>query len=144
IPNTVKSAMRSLASLDVAMVNVHAAGGSSMMKAAIEGLEEGKQEGKERPICIAVTQLTSTSETLMKKEIGLEKTLEEAVAQYAILTKESGLDGVVCSTLEVPKLRDVGGSEFVTVTPGTRLASNDANEPVRGATPERPRARGPT
>lgn len=142
IPNTVKSAMRSLASLDVDMVNVHAAGGSSMMKAAIEGLEEGKQEGKERPICIAVTQLTSTSEAMMKKEIGIEKTLEEAVAHYAKLTKESGLDGVVCSTLEVPKLREVCGNEFVTVTPGIRLASDDLNDQVRVATPKRARELG--
>lgn len=105
----------------------------------IEGLEEGKQEGKERPICIAVTQLTSTSEAMMKKEIGIEKTLEEAVAHYAKLTKESGLDGVVCSTLEVPKLREVCGNEFVTVTPGIRLASDDVNDQVRVATPKRAR-----
>lgn len=79
---------------------------------------------------------------MMKKEIGIEKTLEEAVAHYAKLTKESGLDGVVCSTLEVPKLREVCGSEFVTVTPGIRLASDDVNDQVRVATPKRARELG--
>ncbi|CAM4028552.1 orotidine 5'-phosphate decarboxylase [Bacillus manliponensis] len=142
IPNTVKSAMRSLASLDVDMINVHAAGGSSMMKAALEGLEEGKKEGKKRPICIAVTQLTSTSEEMMREEIAIEKTLEETVAHYAKLAQESGLDGVVCSTLEVPNLREVCGANFVTVTPGIRLASDDVNDQVRVATPERARKLG--
>jgi orotidine-5'-phosphate decarboxylase len=142
IPNTVKSAMRSLASLGVDMVNVHAAGGTAMMKAALEGLEEGKQEGTKRPLCIAVTQLTSTSEDIMKKELWIEKSLEATVVHYAKLVQESGLDGVVCSTLEVPKLQEACGTSFVTVTPGIRMASENTNDQVRVATPARARALG--
>ncbi|WP_028398946.1 orotidine-5'-phosphate decarboxylase [Ectobacillus panaciterrae] len=142
IPNTVKSAMRNLASLGVDMVNVHAAGGTAMMKAALEGLEEGRQEGTKRPLCIAVTQLTSTSEDVMKREIWIEKSLEETVVHYAKLAQESGLDGVVCSTLEVPKLQEVCGKDFVTVTPGIRMTSDNANDQVRVATPARARELG--
>jgi orotidine-5'-phosphate decarboxylase len=142
IPNTVKSAMRSLANLEVDMVNVHAAGGTKMMKAALEGLEESTPAGKKRPICIAVTQLTSTSEETMQQELWIDKPLEETVLHYAKMAKESGLDGVVCSTLEVPSIRETCGENFVTVTPGIRLASDEVNDQVRVATPETAREYG--
>ncbi|UOY93702.1 orotidine-5'-phosphate decarboxylase [Ectobacillus sp. JY-23] len=141
IPNTVKSAMRSLADLGVDMVNVHAAGGTAMMKAALEGLQEGTQ-GKKRPLCIAVTQLTSTSEEMMNRELWIEKSLIDTVSHYAKLAKESGLDGVVCSTLEVPMLREHCGQDFITVTPGIRMGSDDTQDQVRVATPARARELG--
>jgi orotidine-5'-phosphate decarboxylase len=141
IPNTVKSAMRSLADLGVDMVNVHAAGGIAMMKAALEGLQEGTQ-GKKRPLCIAVTQLTSTSEEMMNRELWIEKSLIDTVSHYAKLAKESGLDGVVCSTLEVPMLKEHCGQDFVTVTPGIRMLSDDTQDQVRVATPARARELG--
>lgn len=144
IPNTVKSAMRNLAILGVDMVNVHAAGGTNMMKAALEGLQEGTPEGKERPICIAVTQLTSTSEEVMQTELWIEKSLEETVLHYAKLAQDSGLDGVVCSTLEVPKIREACGEDFVTVTPGIRMADDNVDDQVRIATPARARELGST
>ncbi|MBO9130234.1 orotidine-5'-phosphate decarboxylase [Bacillus sp. 165] len=142
IPNTVKSAMRSLASLEVDMVNVHAAGGTKMMQAALEGLEEGTAAGKKRPLCIAVTQLTSTSEEVMQQELWINKPLEETVLHYAKLAQESGLDGVVCSTLEVPSIRKICGDHFFTVTPGIRLASDAVNDQVRVATPATARENG--
>lgn len=144
IPNTVKSAMRNLAILGVDMVNVHAAGGVSMMKAALEGLQEGTPAGQKRPICIAVTQLTSTSEEVMQRELWIEKSLEETVLHYAKLAQDSGLDGVVCSTLEVPNIRNKCGEEFVTVTPGIRMADDQVNDQVRIATPARARELGST
>jgi orotidine-5'-phosphate decarboxylase len=142
IPNTVKSAMRNLARLDVDMVNVHAAGGSKMMRAALEGLQEGTAEGKERPLCIAVTQLTSMTEEVMQKELMIPLSLNVAVVQYAKLAKESGLDGVVCSVHEVPLLRQTCGEEFATVTPGIRLASDSVDDQARVATPEIAREKG--
>ena len=99
IPNTVKSAMKQLAKLDVDMVNVHASGGKAMMKAAIEGLEEGKI-GSERPKCIAVTSLTSLDQEVLNNELLIEKPLEKVVLKWAQNAKEAGLDGVVCSPLE--------------------------------------------
>jgi orotidine-5'-phosphate decarboxylase len=126
------------------MVNVHAAGGTNMMKAALEGLQEGTPEGKERPICIAVTQLTSTSEEVMQRELWIEKSLEETVLHYAKLAQDSGLDGVVCSTLEVPKIREACGEDFVTVTPGIRMADDNVDDQVRIATPARARELGST
>lgn len=134
IPNTVKSAMRNLASLGVDMVNVHAAGGSKMMEAALEGLEEGTTSG-DRPLLIAVTQLTSTTEEMMNEELRIHGSLQETVSGYAHLTKVSGLDGVVCSVHEVEQIRKVCGSEFATVTPGIRLASDNVDDQVRVATP---------
>ncbi len=134
IPNTVKSAMRNLASLGVDMVNVHAAGGRKMMEAALEGLEAGAIG--ERPLLIAVTQLTSTTEAMMNEELRIHGSLQEVVNGYAYSTKESGLDGVVCSVHEVEKIRQVCGSEFVTVTPGIRLADDQADDQVRIATPK--------
>ena len=100
IPNTVKRAMKGLAKLGCDLVNVHAAGGQEMMEAALEGLDAGTAAGAKRPRCIAVTQLTSTSEEQMKKEQLIGVSLEQSVLQYATLTKNSGLDGVVCSSHE--------------------------------------------
>ncbi|WP_416826912.1 orotidine-5'-phosphate decarboxylase [Ectobacillus polymachus] len=134
IPNTVKRAMRNLASLGVDMVNVHAAGGSLMMKAAIEGLEEGAKEGK-RPKIIAVTQLTSTSEQLMQQELLIHGSMDETVLHYAKNAQISGMDGVVCSVHEVNSIHNTCGTDFITVTPGIRL-SNDVGDQVRVATPK--------
>lgn len=135
IPNTVKSAMRGLAKLGVDIVNVHAAGGSEMMKAALEGLQEGTPVGKKRPALIAVTQLTSTSEEQMHQEQKIATTLEESVLNYAKLAKESGLDGVVCSVLEAKAIEKVCGKEFLKVTPGIRLAGGASHDQKRVATP---------
>ena len=134
IPNTVKSAMKQLAKLDVDMVNVHASGGKVMMKAAIEGLEEGKI-GNERPKCIAVTCLTSLDQEVLNNELLIEKPLEEVVLKWANNAKEAGLDGVVCSPLESKIIHDNLGVDFLTVTPGIRLASDSVNDQKRVTTP---------
>ena len=134
IPNTVKNGMKNLAKLDVDIVNLHCAGGSAMMKAAIEGLNEGAKDGK-RPLCIGVTQLTSTSQETMEKELLIEKDLKDVVISYAKLAKESGLDGVVCSVLEAKAIHEVCGADFLTVTPGIRLASDSKDDQKRVATP---------
>lgn len=134
IPNTVKSAMKQLAKLDVDMVNVHASGGKAMMKAAIEGLEEGKI-GNERPKCIAVTCLTSLDQEVLNNELLIEKPLEEVVLKWANNAKEAGLDGVVCSPLESKIIHDNLGIDFLTVTPGIRLASDSVNDQKRVTTP---------
>ena len=134
IPNTVKSAMKQLAKLDVDMVNVHASGGKAMMKAAIEGLEEGKI-GNERPKCIAVTCLTSLDQEVLNDELLIEKPLEEVVLKWANNAKEAGLDGVVCSPLESKIIHDNLGIDFLTVTPGIRLASDSVNDQKRVTTP---------
>ena len=134
IPNTVKSAMKQLAKLDVDMVNVHASGGKAMMKAAIEGLEEGKI-GSERPKCIAVTCLTSLDQEVLNNELLIEKPLEEVVLKWANNAKEAGLDGVVCSPLESKIIHDNLGVDFLTVTPGIRLASDSVNDQKRVTTP---------
>lgn len=136
IPNTVESAMRNLGQLGVDMVNVHAAGGKEMMKAAKRGLLEGSKENGKTPLCIAVTQLTSTSDDVLHNELLISKTMEETVVAYATMAKESGLDGVVCSTLEVPSLHNACGADFLAVTPGIRLESNKKDDQVRVATPE--------
>ena len=134
IPNTVKSAMKQLAKLDVDMVNVHASGGKAMMKAAIEGLEEGKI-GNERPKCIAVTCLTSLDQEVLNNELLIEKPLEEVVLKWANNAKEAELDGVVCSPLESKIIHDNLGIDFLTVTPGIRLASDSVNDQKRVTTP---------
>ena len=134
IPNTVKSAMKQLAKLDVDMVNVHASGGKAMMKAAIEGLEEGKI-GNERPKCIAVTCLTSLDQEVLNNELLIEKPLEEVVLKWANNAKEAGLDGVVCSPLESKIIHDNLGVDFLTLTPGIRLASDSVNDQKRVTTP---------
>lgn len=134
IPNTVKSAMRNLAKLDVDIVNLHCAGGKEMMKAAIEGLEEGKI-GDKRPLCIGVTQLTSTSKEIMNNDLLIEGEVIYAVLHYAKNAKDSGLDGVVCSVLESKKIHEICGYEFLTVTPGIRLSSDSKDDQKRVATP---------
>ena len=134
IPNTVKSAMRQLAKLDVDMVNVHASGGIDMMKAAIEGLEEGKTGGK-RPLCIAVTCLTSLDQDVLDNQLLIHEPLENVVLKWAENAKAAGLDGVVCSPLESKIIHDHLGQEFLTVTPGIRLASDSVNDQKRVTTP---------
>lgn len=134
IPNTVRGGMRSLANLGVDIVNVHCAGGSEMMKAAIKGLEEGAKDGK-RPLCIAVTQLTSTSQEMMNNEQGIPGNVEDCVLRFAKLAKDSGMDGVVCSVHEAKSIHDVCGKDFLTVTPGIRLAEDSADDQKRIATP---------
>lgn len=141
IPNTVKEAMKSLATLNVDMVNVHAAGGKKMMEAAIEGLEAGTAAGRRRPLCIAVTQLTSTSEQMLKEELLINNQMQETVLHYAKLTKQSGLDGIVSSALEVPVVKE-NINDFITVTPGIRLAGDKADDQTRIVTPEKARKLG--
>ena len=137
IPNTVKKAMTNLAKLGVDIINLHAAGGSKMMKAALEGLTEGSTGN--RPILIAVTQLTSTSKEMMNTEQLIPGEVIDSVVNYAKVAKEAGLDGIVCSPLEVEKVKEACGKEFVTVTPGIRLASNNADDQVRITTPAKAR-----
>lgn len=132
IPNTVKKAMAVLSGLDVDMCNVHAAGTSAMMKAALEGLT--RPDGS-RPLLIAVTQLTSTDQESMEKELLIEKPLDQVVMSYARTAMEAGLDGVVCSPLEAGKVHDGCGKSFVTVTPGVRFADGDAGDQKRITTP---------
>lgn len=134
IPNTVKEAMKSLASLEVDMVNVHAAGGKRMMEAALEGLESGLPGGVTRPLCIAVTQLTSTSENMLKEELLIHEGIEQTVLHYAKLTSEAGLDGIVCSSLETPFIKE-NIQNFITVTPGIRLAGDARDDQTRIVTP---------
>lgn len=134
IPNTVKSAMKQLAKLDVDMVNVHASGSVAMMKAAIEGLNEGKT-GEKRPLCIAVTCLTSLDQEVLDNELLIHDTLEDVVLKWAQNAKVAGLDGVVCSPLESRIIHDNLGLDFLTVTPGIRLASDSVNDQKRVTTP---------
>ena len=134
IPNTVKSAMKQLAKLEVDMVNVHASGSIAMMKAAIEGLEAGKT-GDKRPLCIAVTCLTSLDQEVLDNELLINDTLENVVLKWATNAKEAGLAGVVCSPLESKVIHDNLGMEFITVTPGIRLADDSVNDQKRVTTP---------
>lgn len=134
IPHTVYQAMKGLAKLGVTMTNVHAAGGTEMMKVALEGLEEGSLQ-KMRPSLIAVTQLTSTSEERMRQELLISHKLEDVVLYYAKNAKESGLDGVVCSSLEAPLLTKELGATFKKVTPGIRLKDEDKADQKRVVTP---------
>ncbi|MFJ5761768.1 orotidine-5'-phosphate decarboxylase [Neobacillus sp. NPDC093182] len=136
IPNTVKSAMKGLARLECDLVNVHAAGGKEMMRAALEGLDEGTAAGRKRPACIAVTQLTSTSEDQMNKEQLISVPLETSVLHYASLAKEAGLNGVVCSAWEALSIREKLGNKFYTVTPGIRMEEDSTGDQKRIATPE--------
>jgi len=136
IPNTVGSAMKGLAKLGVDLVNVHAAGGHPMMEAALEGLEAGTPAGKDRPSLIAVTQLTSTTEEQMQEEQRIALSLQESVLHYASLTKQAGLQGVVCSVHEAKAIAEVCGDDFLRVTPGIRLAGGDAHDQKRIATPD--------
>ena len=132
IPNTVKKSMAVLSRLDVDMTNLHASGTCNMMKSAIEGLT--RPDGT-RPLLIAVTQLTSTDQESMEKDLLINKPIDEVVLHYANNAKISGLDGVVCSPLEAGKVHDVCGKEFLTVTPGVRFADNDKGDQKRVMTP---------
>lgn len=134
IPNTVKGGMKNLAKLGVDIVNVHCAGGIAMMKAAIDGLNEGAVDGK-RPLCIGVTQLTSTSKEAMNEELGIPGEVMDCVIHYAKNAKEAGLDGVVCSVHEAKAIHEACGNDFLTVTPGIRLADDSKDDQKRVATP---------
>lgn len=136
IPNTVKSAMKGLARLGVDLVNVHAAGGINMMAGALDGLEAGTPAGNERPALIAVTQLTSTTEEQMQKEQKINLSLIESVLHYATITKQAGLDGVVCSVHEARAIGEACGEDFLRVTPGIRLAGGEVHDQKRIATPD--------
>ncbi len=133
IPNTVKKSMSVLRNLDVDMTNLHASGTIPMMQAALEGLT---REDGTRPILIAVTQLTSTSEEIMKSDLLINEPIDKVVMHYAENAKRAGLDGVVCSPLEAEKVHNTCGKEFITVTPGVRFADGDKGDQVRVMTPE--------
>jgi orotidine-5'-phosphate decarboxylase len=132
IPNTVKKSMAVLSKLDVDMTNLHAAGTIDMMKAAVEGLT---REDGTRPLLIAVTQLTSTSEERMQNELLINASINDTIVKYANNAKEAGLDGVVCSPLEAGMVKDSCGKEFMTVTPGVRFADGEVGDQVRVTTP---------
>lgn len=132
IPNTVKKSMAVLSKLDVDMTNLHAAGTIDMMKAALEGLT---REDGTRPILIAVTQLTSTSEERMKNELLINASINDTIVKYAQNAKKAGLDGVVCSPLEAGMVKDACSKDFVTVTPGVRFADGEVGDQVRVTTP---------
>ena len=132
IPNTVKKSMAVLSKLDVDMTNLHAGGTVAMMQAAVEGLT--RPDGT-RPILIAVTQLTSTDEERMKKDLLINEPIDKVVMHYAHNAKIAGLDGVVCSPLEAGKVHEVCGNEFITVTPGVRFADGDVGDQKRVMTP---------
>ncbi len=134
IPNTVKKSMAVLSHLDVDMCNLHAAGTSAMMEAALEGLT--RPDGT-RPLLIAVTQLTSTSQERMTSEILIDKPIDEVVMSYAKTACDAGLDGVVCSPLEAGKVHKTCGNNFLTVTPGVRFADGEIGDQVRVTTPEK-------
>ena len=134
IPNTVEKAMRVLSRLDVQMVNLHAAGTKAMMEAALRGLT---REDGTRPILLAVTQLTSTSEERMHDELLISGSIADCVCHYAQMAKEAGLDGVVCSPLEAGMVKERCGKEFLTVTPGIRFADGVVGDQVRITTPAR-------
>lgn len=141
IPNTVRKSMRVLAGLGVDLCNLHAAGTTAMMKAALEGLEEGSK-GKQRPLLIAVTQLTSTSEETMHHELLIPNTMPETVSHYACNARLAGLDGVVCSPLEAGQVKATCGSDFLTITPGIRFADSASDDQSRITTPARARELG--
>ncbi|MBR5944567.1 MAG: orotidine-5'-phosphate decarboxylase, partial [Lachnospiraceae bacterium] len=132
IPNTVKKAMSVLSNLDVDICNLHAAGTTAMMEAAIEGLT--RADGT-RPLLIAVTQLTSTDQEAMERDLLINKPIDEVVMHYALTAKNAGLDGVVCSPLEAGKVHDTCGKNFLTVTPGIRFADGDKGDQKRVMTP---------
>lgn len=139
IPNTVRKAMKVLSGLDVDMVNVHASGTIEMMKAAKEGLT---REDGSRPLLIAVTQLTSTSQEAMQQQLLISSPINETIMHYARNAKEAGLDGVVCSPLEAGLVKDVCGEDFLTVTPGIRFADSSKDDQVRITDPAKARELG--
>ena len=132
IPNTVKKSMSVLSGLDVDMTNLPARGTTAMMEAALEGLT--RPDGT-RPLLIAVTQLTSTSEERMREDLLIERPLDEVVMHYAQNAKKAGLDGVVCSPREADKVHNACGKQFLTITPGVRFADGDVGDQVRVMTP---------
>ena len=132
IPNTVKKAMAVLSNLDVDICNLHAAGTTAMMQAALEGLT--RPDGT-RPLLIAVTQLTSTDQESMERDLLIHEPIDQVVMHYAKTAKNAGLDGIVCSPLEAGKVHEVCGKEFLTVTPGVRFADGDAGDQKRIMTP---------
>lgn len=136
IPNTVKKSMAVLSKLDVDMTNLHAAGTIDMMKAALEGLT---REDGTRPILIAVTQLTSTSEERMQKELLINASINDTIVKYAQNAKIAGIDGVVCSPLEAGMVKQACSKDFITVTPGVRFADGEVGDQVRVTTPEKAR-----
>lgn len=136
IPNTVKKTMKVLSNLDVDMTNVHAGGTIEMMKAALEGLT---REDGSRPLLIAVTQLTSTSEERMQKDLLINATIADTIKHYAANAREAGLDGVVCSPLEAALVKERCGKDFIAVTPGIRFADAAADDQVRITTPAKAR-----
>ncbi len=133
IPNTVKKSMAVLSGLDIDMCNLHAAGATQMMQAALEGLT--RPDGT-RPLLIAVTQLTSTDQQTMERDLLICEPIDKVVMHYAETAKNAGLDGVVCSPLEAQKVHEVCGKGFLTVTPGVRFADGDAGDQRRVMTPE--------
>ena len=139
IPNTVKKAMKVLSNLDVDMVNVHASGTIEMMRAAKEGLT---REDGTRPLLIAVTQLTSTSQEAMTKQLLIDNPIDETIAHYARNAMEAGLDGVVCSPLEAAKVKQYCGPDFITVTPGIRFVDSAADDQKRITDPAKARELG--
>lgn len=139
IPNTVRKSMAVLSGLDVDMTNLHAFGTADMMRAALEGLT--RPDGT-RPLLIAVTQLTSTTEERMKNELYIDRPLDEVVLGYAQNARAAGLDGVVCSPLEAGKVHAACGASFLTVTPGVRFTGGDVGDQARVTTPERARELG--
>ena len=136
IPNTVRKAMKVLSNLDVDMVNVHASGTIEMMRAAKEGLT---REDGTRPLLIAVTQLTSTSEKAMREQLLIDASINDTIVKYAKNAQEAGLDGVVCSPLEAGMVKDACGKEFITVTPGIRFSDSSADDQVRITDPAKAR-----
>ncbi|MBQ4342140.1 MAG: orotidine-5'-phosphate decarboxylase [Clostridia bacterium] len=139
IPNTVKKAMAVLSRLDADIVNLHAAGTAQMMRAALEGLT---REDGTRPLLIAVTQLTSTDQEALERDLLIERPMDEVVMHYAKTAAEAGLDGVVCSPLEADKVHGVCGADFLTVTPGIRFADGDRGDQKRVMTPADAKAAG--
>lgn len=137
IPNTVRGGARSIARLGVDLFNVHGAGGVAMMSAALEGVRDAVEAGdvSEAPIVIAVTQLTSTSQSVLNNEIGIIGDVEAAVVRYARLAREAGLQGVVASPIEVAAIKAACGTDFITVTPGIRPRGADAGDQSRITTP---------
>ena len=132
IPNTVKKAMAVLSRLDVDICNLHAAGTVRMMEAAVEGL---KRPDGTRPLLIAVTQLTSTDQEALERDLWIERPIDEVVMHYARNARKAGLDGVVCSPLEAGKVHEACGADFLTVTPGVRFAEGDVGDQKRVMTP---------
>ena len=139
IPNTVRKTMAVLSKLDVDIANLHAAGTSNMMKAALEGLT---REDGTRPLLIAVTQLTSTDKAALENEILIKEPMEDVVMSYALNAKNSGLDGVVCSPLEAKAVHDTCGKSFLTVTPGVRFDDGEKGDQKRVMTPREARKAG--